>query len=53
MKICDKCGDKAVDEITLKSDDSRTDLCAGCRDKVLEVLRPSKPRGRPKLVKES
>ena len=58
MRICDTCGEKAVDEIILKADDTRVDICGGCRDKVLQALRPEredelpsskehKRRGRP------
>ena len=57
MRICDTCGEKAVDEIILKADDTRVDICGGCRDKVLQALRPEKKieekrRGRPPKIKE-
>ena len=43
MRICDRCGDPAVDEVTLKQDDSHFDVCGGCRDDVLQALRPKEP----------
>ena len=57
MRICDTCGEKAVDEIILKADDTRVDICGGCRDKVLQALHPEKKieekrRGRPPKIKE-
>ena len=42
MKICDRCGESAVDELILKADDTRVDICGGCRDKVLQALRPER-----------
>lgn len=48
MRVCDRCGEKAVDEIIIKSEDTHTDVCGGCRELVLQALRPGeKRRGRP------
>ena len=40
MKICDRCGEPAVDEVLIKSDDNHVDVCGGCREIVLQALRP-------------
>ncbi len=41
LKICDRCGEKAVDEIIVKSDDTHTDVCGGCRELILQAMRPN------------
>lgn len=53
MRVCDRCGDPAVDEILFKMDDGHFDVCPSCRQIVFEALRqpdeeaPQKRRGRP------
>ena len=39
LKICDRCGEPAVDEVLIKSDDNHVDVCGGCREIVLQALR--------------
>ncbi len=45
MKICDRggCGAAAVDTIVLEMDDQHFDVCASCRQVVLETLTMRKP----------
>lgn len=38
MVICDRCQSPAVDKITFEMDDQRFDLCASCRQVVLEAI---------------
>ncbi len=42
MKICDRCMAPAVDEITFEHDDQKFDLCASCRQVILEKLTSKK-----------
>jgi Zn-finger nucleic acid-binding protein len=38
VKICDRCSSAAVDMIVFDMDDQRYDVCASCRQVVLETL---------------
>ena len=38
MKICDRCSAPAVDMITFEMDDQRFDVCASCRQVMLETM---------------
>ncbi|MHB8123163.1 MAG: hypothetical protein ACYDG4_13515, partial [Desulfuromonadaceae bacterium] len=38
MIICDRCQSPAVDRIDFQMDDQRFDLCASCRQVVLEAI---------------
>ncbi len=38
MVICDRCQAPACEKVTFESDDQRFDLCASCRQVVLEAL---------------
>jgi len=38
MRVCDICGQRAVEEIRFKSDDHSQDICAGHRQIILEFL---------------
>lgn len=52
VKICDRCGEPAMDEIILKSEDTHVDVCPGCRELVLQALRPEPEKTPHSLVKE-
>lgn len=38
MKICDRCQASACDQISFEMDDQRFDLCASCRQVILEAI---------------
>ncbi len=48
MRVCDRCGDPAVDEILFKMDDSHFDVCPSCRQVVMEALQKERKRPGPK-----
>jgi hypothetical protein len=52
MIICDRCQSPACDKVTFEMDDQRFDLCASCRQVVLEVLTMKKPEP-PQDMKET
>lgn len=38
MRICDRCGSPAADQIIFEMDDQRYDVCGSCRQVILETL---------------
>ncbi len=38
LRICDRCQSPAVDQVVFEMDDQRFDLCASCRQVVLEAI---------------
>lgn len=48
MRICDRCGSAAIDQLTMQLDDQRFDLCTSCREIVLDVVNQRPTEGRDK-----
>lgn len=50
--ICDRCQASAVEKVIFEMDDQRFDLCASCRQVVLECL-TDKPMPEPRNEEET
>lgn len=49
MRVCDRCQSLAVDTVIWESDDQRHDLCATCKNTVMEFISgtaPAAPEGK-------
>lgn len=38
MRICDRCGEKAVAKVSVDKDDQHFDLCDACRVELIDFL---------------
>ena len=50
MRVCDRCGEPAKDEIIFKQEDQRYDVCPACKQILLEalIMKEKKKLGRPR-----